>query len=103
MVPRLLNQNMKSPWIVPVAALVVGAAGGYISGKNTESSGKMAAVEETSQRSRSSSRSEGSNESASKKASRATSPDQIAKMPGNSNRIQALLEFYAGLTPEQLA
>ncbi len=24
-------------------------------------------------------------------------------MPGNSNRIQALLEFYAGLTPEQLA
>ena len=24
-------------------------------------------------------------------------------MPGNSNRTQALLDFYAGLTPEQLA
>jgi len=93
---------MKSPWIVPVAALVVGAAGGYISGKNTESSGKTAAVEESSQRTRSSSRTDASGETGSKKASHAVRPDQIARMPGNSNRIQALLEFYAGLTPEQL-
>ncbi len=94
---------MKSHWIVPVAALVVGAAGGYISGKNTESPGKSAALEETARRTRSSSRSEGFSESTSKKTSRNTSPEQIAKIPGNSNRIQALLEFYAGLTPEQLA
>ncbi|MEO5716830.1 MAG: hypothetical protein ABIT37_25345 [Luteolibacter sp.] len=93
---------MKNPWIVPVAALVVGAAGGYISGKNTEPSGKTAAVEESAQRTRSSSRPEGAGETTSKKA-RGMGPDQIAKMPGNSNRIQALLEFYAGLTPEQLA
>ncbi len=94
---------MKNPWIVPVAALVVGAAGGYISGKNNEPSGNAAAVEEASQRTRSSGRPEGTAETATKKSSRTTSPDEIAKMPGNSNRIQALLEFYAGLTPEQLA
>ncbi len=94
---------MKNPWIVPVAALVVGAAGGYISGKNTESAGKTAAVEESSQRTRSSGRSDAGGEASSKKASHVARPDQIAKMPGNSNRVQALLEFYAGLTPEQLA
>ena len=31
------------------------------------------------------------------------STDEIARLPGNSNRIQALLELYAGLTPDQLA
>ncbi len=93
---------MKSPWIVPVAALVVGAAGGYISGKNTDAGGKSAAIEETALRTRSSSRPEASGE-ATKKSSRASNPEQIAKLPGNSNRIQAMLEFYAGLTPEQLA
>jgi hypothetical protein len=28
---------------------------------------------------------------------------EISNMPGNSSRIQALLEFYSGLSPEQLA
>ncbi|MEO7098269.1 MAG: hypothetical protein ABI162_02825 [Luteolibacter sp.] len=92
---------MKNPWIIPVATLVVGAAGGYISGKNTESSGK-AGIEETSLRTRSS-RSESTPAETSKKAPRPATTEQIARMPGNSNRIQALLEHYASLTPEQLA
>ncbi|MEO8616678.1 MAG: hypothetical protein ABI600_16155, partial [Luteolibacter sp.] len=93
---------MKNPWIVPVAALVFGAVGGYISGKNAEPTGQPSGSEEASQRTRSSSRPESTSEPA-KKSSRSANPEQISKMAGNSNRIQALLEFYGGLTPEQLA
>ncbi len=93
---------MKNPWIIPVAALVVGAAGGYLSGKGSESGGRASAIEDSGQRTRSSGRPEATSAEPAKKA-RAESTEQIAKMPGNSNRVQALLEFYAGLTPEQLA
>lgn len=96
---------MKNPWIIPVATLVVGAAGGYISGKGSGTAAKSAGVEESSMRVRSSSRMEsssGGGESA-RKTARAGSYSDIAKMPGNSNRIQALMNYYAGLSPDQLA
>ena len=93
---------MKNPWILPVAALVVGAAGGYLSGKSSDSGGQASAREEAGQRTRSSNRHEAAFTEPTKKI-RAGSTDQIAKMPGNSNRILALLQFYAGLSPEQLA
>lgn len=96
---------MKNPWVFPVLALVVGAAGGYISGKGTDASASSAGVEESAQRTRSSSRNEGSTSETATKKNRAsgTSTDQISRMPGSSTRVQALLDFYAGLTPEQLA
>lgn len=95
---------MKKSWILPVAALAVGAAGGYLSGKISEPAGNVSSQEEPSQRTRSSSsRGEGAAGSESQKKVRSASTNEIARMPGNSNRIQALLEFYAGLTPEQLA
>ena len=95
---------MKTSWVVPVVALVVGAAGGYISGKSPASGGDSAAIENTAQRMRASTRSAGSSagESA-KKSHSGSSVGQIARMPGNSSRTQALLDFYAGLSPEQLA
>ena len=87
-----------------MAALAVGAAGGYLSGKISEPAGNVSSQEEPSQRTRSSSsRGEGAAGSESQKKVRSASTNEIARMPGNSNRIQALLEFYAGLTPEQLA
>lgn len=94
---------MKNPWILPFTALVVGAAGGYISGKNTDSSGKAHTTEESSLRTRSSSRSSSPSSGESPKKSRASSTVQIARMPGNSTRIQALMDFYSGLNPDQLA
>lgn len=95
---------MKNTWIIPVAALAVGAAGGYISGKGS-GDGKTAgnAVEEAKQRLKSSSRTSSTVADGAKKVARGSSIEEIARIPGNSNRIQALLEFYAGLTPEQLA
>lgn len=95
---------MKNPWIIPVATLVVGAAGGYISGKGSPSGAASTAAEETSTRTRGSSRAESSaSADNSKKSPRVTSFADISKMPGNSTRIQALTNFYASLTPEQLA
>ena len=95
---------MKNPWIFPVAALVVGAAGGYISGKSSDSGGNAPAIEDSAQRTRSSGRTDAASSGApAKKSSRAGSTGQIARMPGNSSRVQALLDFYAGLTPQQLA
>ena len=85
-------------------ALVVGAAGGYISGKSPDSAGGASAVENPAQRTRGSTRSGGSpaGESA-RKGHSGSSVGQIARIPGSSNRTQALLDFYAGLTAEQLA
>lgn len=98
-----MSSFMKNPWLIPVTALVLGAAGGYISGKNTGVANAPVA-EESAQRSRSSTRTGGSAPGETAKKSRAgTSTDQIARMPGNSTRVQALMDFYSGLTPEQLA
>lgn len=94
---------MKNPWMIPVATLVVGAVGGYISGKGSAPGDVPSPIEESAQRTRSSTRSEASAAGETTRKSRATSTGEIARLPGNSNRIQALLEFYAGLSAEQLA
>lgn len=95
---------MKHTWIAPVAALVVGAAGGYISGKNNSPPADAGSAE-PAVRTRTSARPGGSTVSAeaSRKTVRPSGTLEIANMPGNSSRIQALLEFYSGLSPEQLA
>jgi hypothetical protein len=82
--------------------LVVGAAGGYLSGKSSDS-GPAPGIEESAQRTRSSSRPAGSSAAETAKKTRTGNTAEIARMPGNSTRIQALMDFYAGLTPEQLA
>ena len=90
--------------MVPVVALAVGTAGGYISGKSSADAPGNAAMESGgAQRSRSSVRGDGAAADSAKKGSRLGSIDQIARMPGNSSRVQALMEFYASLTPSQLA
>lgn len=94
---------MKNSWIFPVAALVVGAAGGYISGKGADSGVTNQAVEGSAQRTRSNGRPEASTSTETVKKARNASTEEIARLPGNSSRVQALLELYAGLSPEQLA
>lgn len=84
-------------------ALVVGVAGGYITGKSP-SLGGDSAIENPAQRTRASTRStDPSAGGNTRKSHSGSSAGQIARMPGISNRTQALLDFYAGLTPEQLA
>ena len=93
---------MKNSWILPVATLAVGAAGGYISGKSSAPENATPALEESAQRSRTSSRTDAAAASSSRKA-RGANTQEISRMPGNSTRIQALMDFYAGLSADQLA
>jgi hypothetical protein len=97
---------MKNPWIFPAAALAIGAVGGYISGKNTstDSGGNPSTSGKTVLRTRSSSRSDNpAAEQSGKHSNRPTGTEEISRMPGNSGRIKALMEFYENLTPDQLA
>lgn len=92
---------MKNSWIIPVATLAIGAAGGYISGKGP--GGSSSATSAESAPTRTSSRGSSSlAESAPKKSNRVNGVGEISRLAGNSNRIQALLDFYSGLTPAQL-
>ena len=57
----------------------------------------------TVRKTRSSSRSESPvGQQSGKRANRPGGTDAISRLPGSSNRIQALMEFYASLTPGQL-
>jgi hypothetical protein len=93
---------MNNPWIFPAAALVIGAAGGYISGKNSSPGEEKPTVESSVRKTRSANRTDASASESAKRSNRPAGTEQIARMPGGSNRIQALLEFYAGLSPSQL-
>ncbi|HVJ46943.1 MAG TPA: hypothetical protein VM511_11190, partial [Luteolibacter sp.] len=92
----------KNPWIIPVATLVVGAAGGFISGRNSGSEAAPAASAEV-RNSRASGRSTALEEEAKKAASRAKSMEDALDTPGHSARIKSLIDYYGTLTPEQLA
>ena len=96
---------MKNPWIFPAVTLAVGAVGGFISGKNTQAGGEKAGVENSAMRTRSSNRTDkaASGKAGGRTTKRMTGTDEISRLPGNNSRIQALMEFYAGLTPEQMA
>ncbi len=92
---------MKNPWILPAVTLVLGAVGGFISGKGNAPSENENAAENSNRKTRASTREESAGEKA-KRTSRPGSTEAIARMPGNTNRIQALMDFYAGLTPSQM-
>lgn len=94
---------MKNPWFLPSAMLLLGAVGGFLSGRNT-SSAPDSADADVARPTRSSQRSDasGNADGANKRVSRLAGMDEISRLPGNSNRIQALIAFYSGLSPEQL-
>jgi len=95
---------MKTPWMIPAAALVIGAVGGYVTGQNKDSTTDSAVVDETSPRLRSSARAGSGNGGgdAAKRTARARSLEEISRMPGQSGRIQAMMDYYAGLSPDQM-
>jgi len=95
---------MKNPWILPAAALALGAAGGFITGKGTSAPDSTASTtSEVSQRARSSNRGGSGEPGEDAKRARAKSIEDAINTPGHSARIKNLLDFYSGLSPEQLA
>jgi hypothetical protein len=94
---------MKNPWFLPVSALLIGALGGYVAGNNTHSSDSTKTAETDKLRTRSSMRADSASaESSAKRSKRHAGMDEINRLPGSSSRVQALIEFYSNLTPEQL-
>jgi hypothetical protein len=94
-----MNQKL----LYPVVTLALGAVGGFLVGKGgkPEQSEAEKAAEMLSRTSRSGTLSDsGSGRSAG--SGRPRSADDIQKMPGQLQRMQSLLEYYAGLSPEQL-
>ncbi len=93
---------MKHPWIFPAVTLLVGTVGGYISGKNTSPIEEPGAAENTAHRTRTTSRPESSESENGKRAKRPAGLAEIGRLAGSSNRLQAMMDFYAGLSPDQL-
>ncbi len=92
---------MKNPWIFPASALVIGALAGYVVGHQSGPAAAGAAEQALAPRStRSQTRPETASNDA--KRSRIHSTDEIYRAPGQTNRLQALMDFYAGLSPAQL-
>jgi hypothetical protein len=95
---------MKNPWILPATALALGAAGGFITGKSSRSTDSSSVVAaETSQRTRTVGRSAELTDDGNRGAGRVRNLEDAINTPGHSARIKNLLDFYSGLTPEQLA
>ncbi|MES2995950.1 MAG: hypothetical protein V4733_03980 [Verrucomicrobiota bacterium] len=94
---------MKNPWIFPAAALAVGAIGGYISGKNTQASVRMKGDEQSAIRMRTSPRDDAPAAVSKARTAVRLSPDEISRIPGSTARLQSLIDYYASLSPSQLA
>jgi hypothetical protein len=94
---------MKNPWIFPAAALALGAVGGYLSGKSASAPEPSGTSLAAAARSRPVTRAEGVAVTDLGKKPRTSSMEQISKMPGTRPAIQALMDFYSGLSAAQLA
>jgi len=101
----LMNTKFFGPVSASVLALVIGAGGGFMLGKSASSevlTKKEASADARSSRRTSSGRYSLS-ESGQKERSRTRpkSLDQALAVPGQSSRFQALMDYYAGLSPSE--
>lgn len=97
---------MNNSTILLGASLFVGAAGGFFVGQNMGDSGDAAASDQIVIQSRGGERVDRDDRSSrfangTGKASR-QGFDEISRLPGSSSRIQAMAEYYQGLTLDQL-
>lgn len=91
---------MKTQSLIAVAALCVGAAGGYLVG-NSSSGGEDEAGSGVEVRDTKSGRIGGSAGGSAAKPSRIRSADDVYRLPGQMNRMQSLMDYYSSLDPSQ--
>ena len=86
--------------------MVVGAAGGWLIGKQAGESATVEAAGNAARKTRSSARGEEAaaeaDASGMRRSSRAASPAEVGRLAGSSNRVQALIDYFAGLGPDEL-
>jgi hypothetical protein len=94
---------MKTPWFIPVATLAIGAVGGYLTGQNAEAPADTAVTESANPRQRASARAgQDGGAAESRRNARSRTLEEIQRIPGQASRLQALMDYYAGLSPDQL-
>jgi hypothetical protein len=93
---------MKATVLGAIAALIIGGAAGFMAGKNAAPSPESDNSDATDTRSarRSSASSSLSGGSASR-GTRVKSSAEAMALPGQNKRLQALMDYYAGLHPSQ--
>jgi hypothetical protein len=94
-----MNTNL----LIPGVALAIGLGAGFGISKAGSGSGDEAFVAEANQRTRAGERQAGSRDANAAGQRRERSVEEIYLRPGQSNRIQGLLDFYSKLSPEQFA
>jgi hypothetical protein len=92
---------MKNTATIGIAALLAGAAGGYLAGKAGSSATDTTAVAESAMHTKTSSRPTSAASEGSKKGVRSVS-DALDE-PGQLARMQKLMDLYAGMNADQLA
>ena len=97
---------MKNFLPVTISCLLAGGAIGYVAGSQSDNSadsaGENSAGSSSTVSSRSSRTQSRSNNEEAKRASSLSYRDAVSQ-PGQTNRIQALVDFYANLSPEEYA
>lgn len=93
---------MKATVLGPIAALVIGGAAGFLAGKNTAPAPDSATAGTEDARSvRRSTAAPGGSGTSAARGARVKSAKEAMALPGQNNRLQALMDYYAGLDPSQ--
>jgi hypothetical protein len=94
---------MNKSFLVPGVALAIGLGVGFGAGKSGSGNGDETSAAEANVRTRAVERSGTGGDGTSAKDRKARSVEEIYLKPGQSNRIQGLLDFYSNLSPNEFA
>ncbi|MFD2257019.1 hypothetical protein ACFSSA_10045 [Luteolibacter algae] len=95
---------MKTNYLIPGVALAIGLGIGFGVGKKGGASSAESVVDGLEMRTRSSmDRASSERSSSSGRDSKVRSVEEIYRKPGQSNRVQALLDYYANLSPDEFS
>lgn len=94
---------MNKNFLIPGVALAIGLGVDFGFGKSGSATGDESATAEANARTRSGERSVAGSDGAPTRDKKARSVEEIYQKPGQSNRIQGLLDFYANLSADQFA
>ena len=96
------NNHMKATVVAPVAALLIGSAAGFFAGKNTAPATESgSAVSADTRSARRANLGSGSSSGEAARSNRIRSAAEAMALPGQNNRLSALMEYYAGLDPSE--
>lgn len=94
---------MYKNFLVPGVALAIGLGVGFGVGKSGSGNGNETSAAEANVRARAGERSGAGADGISAKNRKARSVEEIYLKPGQTNRIQGLLDFYSNLSPDEFA